>query len=227
MKVKTIKLLGDNIAEYLKGSKWFIKKSQKALNIKGKLTTPKLSRQPQEPLQTCFLHPALRWAQENGSQPCHPAVSWREWLGAFSSHWQGCLPWMPKSLLLWQGKPAGGGMIFGGLLCIAGILIAMNRKCKYKYNQKDSPLPEKATPLITPGSASTCWAQGQLCGTLGTSSNAVLSPLGGFTLHDGLSLQGWAFRLPSDQEAVLKISLKSVKRQYKKKRHRIEDFCNL
>ncbi|XP_035563928.1 FXYD domain-containing ion transport regulator 4 isoform X2 [Canis lupus dingo] len=29
-------------------------------------------------------------------------------------------------------------------------------KCKCKYNQKHSPLPEKATPLITPGSASTC-----------------------------------------------------------------------
>ncbi|XP_077734641.1 FXYD domain-containing ion transport regulator 4 isoform X1 [Canis aureus] len=49
-----------------------------------------------------------------------------------------------------------GGMIFGGLLCIAGILIALSGKCKCKYNQKHSPLPEKATPLITPGSASTC-----------------------------------------------------------------------
>ncbi|CAD7687661.1 unnamed protein product [Nyctereutes procyonoides] len=29
-------------------------------------------------------------------------------------------------------------------------------KCKCKYNQKHSPLLEKATPLITPGSASTC-----------------------------------------------------------------------
>ncbi|XP_022355103.1 FXYD domain-containing ion transport regulator 4 [Enhydra lutris kenyoni] len=49
-----------------------------------------------------------------------------------------------------------GGMIFGGLLCIAGILIALSGKCKCKYNQKHSPLPEKAIPLITPGSASTC-----------------------------------------------------------------------
>ncbi|EFB14129.1 hypothetical protein PANDA_005549, partial [Ailuropoda melanoleuca] len=44
-----------------------------------------------------------------------------------------------------------GGMIFGGLLCIAGILIALSGKCKCKYNQKHSPLPEKAIPLITPG----------------------------------------------------------------------------
>uniref|UniRef100_A0A452UND9 FXYD domain-containing ion transport regulator n=1 Tax=Ursus maritimus TaxID=29073 RepID=A0A452UND9_URSMA len=29
-----------------------------------------------------------------------------------------------------------GGMIFGGLLCIAGILIALSGKCKCKYNQK-------------------------------------------------------------------------------------------
>ncbi|XP_053441810.1 FXYD domain-containing ion transport regulator 4 isoform X2 [Nycticebus coucang] len=29
-------------------------------------------------------------------------------------------------------------------------------KCKCKGNRKHSPLPEKATPLITPGSASTC-----------------------------------------------------------------------
>uniref|UniRef100_A0A8C7BQK0 FXYD domain-containing ion transport regulator n=1 Tax=Neovison vison TaxID=452646 RepID=A0A8C7BQK0_NEOVI len=31
-----------------------------------------------------------------------------------------------------------GGMIFGGLLCIAGILIALSGKCKCKYNQKHS-----------------------------------------------------------------------------------------
>ncbi|XP_023096464.1 FXYD domain-containing ion transport regulator 4 isoform X1 [Felis catus] len=49
-----------------------------------------------------------------------------------------------------------GGMIVGGLLCIAGILIALSGKCKCKYNKKHSPLPERATPLITPGSASTC-----------------------------------------------------------------------
>uniref|UniRef100_A0A8C9JU48 FXYD domain-containing ion transport regulator n=1 Tax=Panthera tigris altaica TaxID=74533 RepID=A0A8C9JU48_PANTA len=40
-----------------------------------------------------------------------------------------------------------GGMIVGGLLC---------GKCKCKYNKKHSLLPERATPLITPGSASTC-----------------------------------------------------------------------
>ncbi|KAF0886105.1 FXYD4 regulator, partial [Crocuta crocuta] len=44
-----------------------------------------------------------------------------------------------------------GGMIVGGLLCIAGILIALSGKCKCKYNKKHSPLPERATPLITPG----------------------------------------------------------------------------
>ncbi|XP_053441811.1 FXYD domain-containing ion transport regulator 4 isoform X3 [Nycticebus coucang] len=49
-----------------------------------------------------------------------------------------------------------GGMIFGGLLCIAGIALALSGKCKCKGNRKHSPLPEKATPLITPGSASTC-----------------------------------------------------------------------
>ncbi|XP_039092514.1 FXYD domain-containing ion transport regulator 4-like [Hyaena hyaena] len=49
-----------------------------------------------------------------------------------------------------------GGMIFGGLLCIAGISIALSGKCRYKYNQQHDPLPEKATPLITPGSVCTC-----------------------------------------------------------------------
>ncbi|XP_042763340.1 FXYD domain-containing ion transport regulator 4-like [Panthera leo] len=49
-----------------------------------------------------------------------------------------------------------GGMIVGGLLCIAGILIALSRSCKCKYSKKHSPLPEKATPLITPDPASTC-----------------------------------------------------------------------
>ncbi|XP_049502332.1 FXYD domain-containing ion transport regulator 4 isoform X1 [Panthera uncia] len=44
-----------------------------------------------------------------------------------------------------------GGMIVGGLLCIAGILIALSGKCKCKYNKKHSLLPERATPLITPG----------------------------------------------------------------------------
>uniref|UniRef100_A0A673T6C2 FXYD domain-containing ion transport regulator n=1 Tax=Suricata suricatta TaxID=37032 RepID=A0A673T6C2_SURSU len=38
-----------------------------------------------------------------------------------------------------------GGMSFEGLLCIAGILIALSGKCRFK-----------ATPLITQGSASTC-----------------------------------------------------------------------
>ncbi|XP_014644467.1 FXYD domain-containing ion transport regulator 4 [Diceros bicornis minor] len=49
-----------------------------------------------------------------------------------------------------------GGMIFAGILCIAGFSLALSGKCKCKHNQKQSPLPEKAAPLITPGSASTC-----------------------------------------------------------------------
>ncbi|XP_014696969.2 FXYD domain-containing ion transport regulator 4 [Equus asinus] len=48
------------------------------------------------------------------------------------------------------------GMIFAGILCVAGFAFALSGKCKCKHNQKQSPLPEKATPLITPGSASTC-----------------------------------------------------------------------
>ncbi|XP_012634383.1 FXYD domain-containing ion transport regulator 4-like isoform X2 [Microcebus murinus] len=49
-----------------------------------------------------------------------------------------------------------GGMIFGGLLFVAGIAMALSGKCKCKGNGKQGPLPEKATALITPGSASAC-----------------------------------------------------------------------
>uniref|UniRef100_A0ABK0L545 FXYD domain-containing ion transport regulator n=1 Tax=Rattus norvegicus TaxID=10116 RepID=A0ABK0L545_RAT len=44
-----------------------------------------------------------------------------------------------------------GGMIFGGLLCIAGIAMALSGKCKCRRNHTPSSLPEKVTPLITPG----------------------------------------------------------------------------
>ncbi|XP_042552225.1 FXYD domain-containing ion transport regulator 4 [Dipodomys spectabilis] len=49
-----------------------------------------------------------------------------------------------------------GGMIFGGLLCVAGVAIVLSSKCKCKGSQKSSPLPEKPMPLITAGPASTC-----------------------------------------------------------------------
>eukprot|EP00072_Mus_musculus_P036277 XP_006505353.1 PREDICTED: FXYD domain-containing ion transport regulator 4 isoform X3 [Mus musculus] len=60
-----------------------------------------------------------------------------------------------------------GGLIFGGLLCIAGIAMALNSgwidvplllggKCKCRRTHKPSSLPGKATPLIIPGSANTC-----------------------------------------------------------------------
>ncbi|XP_028609282.1 FXYD domain-containing ion transport regulator 4 [Grammomys surdaster] len=49
-----------------------------------------------------------------------------------------------------------GGMIFGGLLCVAGIAMVLSSKCKCRRNHTASSLPEKGTPLITPGSASTC-----------------------------------------------------------------------
>ncbi|XP_028012702.1 FXYD domain-containing ion transport regulator 4 [Eptesicus fuscus] len=49
-----------------------------------------------------------------------------------------------------------GGMICAALLCIAGILFALSGKCKCKHNRKHSPLAEKAVPLITSGSDSTC-----------------------------------------------------------------------
>ncbi|XP_066099658.1 FXYD domain-containing ion transport regulator 4 [Saccopteryx bilineata] len=55
----------------------------------------------------------------------------------------------------WEGLQLGG-MISAGLLCIAGLLFALSSKCKCKYGQKQSPLPEKAVPFITSGSASTC-----------------------------------------------------------------------
>ncbi|KAM5139198.1 FXYD domain-containing ion transport regulator 4 [Callospermophilus lateralis] len=44
-----------------------------------------------------------------------------------------------------------GGMIFAGLFCVAGCAMALSGKCKCKCNQTPSPLPEKTTPLITPG----------------------------------------------------------------------------
>ncbi|KAB1271633.1 FXYD domain-containing ion transport regulator 4, partial [Camelus dromedarius] len=50
----------------------------------------------------------------------------------------------------WEGLQVGG-TICAVLLCIAGILFALSGKCKCKSNQKRSPLPEKAVPLITPG----------------------------------------------------------------------------
>uniref|UniRef100_A0A8D2BB24 FXYD domain-containing ion transport regulator n=1 Tax=Sciurus vulgaris TaxID=55149 RepID=A0A8D2BB24_SCIVU len=49
-----------------------------------------------------------------------------------------------------------GGMIFAGLLCAAGCAMALSGKCKCKHNQTPSPLPDKTTPLITPGSANNC-----------------------------------------------------------------------
>uniref|UniRef100_A0A2K6F6S5 FXYD domain-containing ion transport regulator n=1 Tax=Propithecus coquereli TaxID=379532 RepID=A0A2K6F6S5_PROCO len=49
-----------------------------------------------------------------------------------------------------------GGMIFGVLLFLAGIAMALSGKCKCKGKGKQGPLPEKATPLVTPGSASAC-----------------------------------------------------------------------
>ncbi|XP_074193414.1 FXYD domain-containing ion transport regulator 4 isoform X2 [Rhinolophus sinicus] len=55
----------------------------------------------------------------------------------------------------WEGLQLGG-TICAGLLCIAGLLFALSGKCKCKHSRKPSPLPEKAVPLITPGSASTC-----------------------------------------------------------------------
>ncbi|EAW86594.1 FXYD domain containing ion transport regulator 4, isoform CRA_c, partial [Homo sapiens] len=49
------------------------------------------------------------------------------------------------------------GLICGGLLAIAGIAAVLSGKCKCKSSQKQhSPVPEKAIPLITPGSATTC-----------------------------------------------------------------------
>nr|XP_044993499.1 FXYD domain-containing ion transport regulator 4 isoform X1 [Jaculus jaculus] len=48
-----------------------------------------------------------------------------------------------------------GGMVFGGLLCIAGFAMVLRSKCKCRNNQKASPLPEAATSL-TPGSANIC-----------------------------------------------------------------------
>ncbi|XP_029101601.1 FXYD domain-containing ion transport regulator 4 [Monodon monoceros] len=55
----------------------------------------------------------------------------------------------------WEGLQLGG-VICAALLCIAGILFALSGKCKCKQDHKHSSLPEKAVPLITPGSASTC-----------------------------------------------------------------------
>ncbi|XP_007115759.1 FXYD domain-containing ion transport regulator 4 isoform X1 [Physeter macrocephalus] len=55
----------------------------------------------------------------------------------------------------WEGLQLGG-VICAALLCIAGILFALSGKCKCKQDHKHSSLPEKAVPLITPGSASAC-----------------------------------------------------------------------
>nr|XP_025140360.1 FXYD domain-containing ion transport regulator 4 isoform X1 [Bubalus bubalis] len=55
----------------------------------------------------------------------------------------------------WEGLQLGG-MICAGLMCIAGLLFALSGKCKCKNKQKHGSLPEKAVPLLTPGSASTC-----------------------------------------------------------------------
>ncbi|XP_047618328.1 FXYD domain-containing ion transport regulator 4 isoform X1 [Phacochoerus africanus] len=55
----------------------------------------------------------------------------------------------------WEGLQLGG-MICAALMCIIGIAFALSGKCKCKQNQKHSPLPEKAVPLIAPGSASAC-----------------------------------------------------------------------
>ncbi|XP_061054142.1 FXYD domain-containing ion transport regulator 4 isoform X2 [Eubalaena glacialis] len=68
----------------------------------------------------------------------------------------------------WEGLQLGG-VICAALLCIAGILFALSEqlfalavssftggKCKCKQDHKHSSLPEKAIPLITPGSANTC-----------------------------------------------------------------------
>ncbi|EHB07174.1 FXYD domain-containing ion transport regulator 4 [Heterocephalus glaber] len=44
-----------------------------------------------------------------------------------------------------------GGMIFGGLLCIAGIAWVLSGKCKCKRNKGHSPLPKKGTSVLMPG----------------------------------------------------------------------------
>uniref|UniRef100_A0A8C0K6P0 FXYD domain-containing ion transport regulator n=1 Tax=Canis lupus dingo TaxID=286419 RepID=A0A8C0K6P0_CANLU len=48
-----------------------------------------------------------------------------------------------------------GGMIFGGLLCIAGILIALSGKCKCKYPYRRKPLHSSLQALSVPHSANT------------------------------------------------------------------------
>ncbi|XP_037661176.1 FXYD domain-containing ion transport regulator 4 [Choloepus didactylus] len=55
----------------------------------------------------------------------------------------------------WEGLQLGG-MICAGLLCLAGIFFAVSGKCKCNSSKTHSPLPEKATQLITPGSANAC-----------------------------------------------------------------------
>ncbi|XP_061054150.1 FXYD domain-containing ion transport regulator 4 isoform X3 [Eubalaena glacialis] len=64
-----------------------------------------------------------------------------------------CCPTTPQAD--WEGLQLGG-VICAALLCIAGILFALRGKCKCKQDHKHSSLPEKAIPLITPGSANTC-----------------------------------------------------------------------
>uniref|UniRef100_A0ABI7WJC2 FXYD domain-containing ion transport regulator n=1 Tax=Felis catus TaxID=9685 RepID=A0ABI7WJC2_FELCA len=101
-----------------------------------------------------FKEPEPTWIQHSPSSLSKPAFC--TWLAG--------LPALEANDLVDKDSPFYydweslqlGGMIVGGLLCIAGILIALSGKCKCKYNKKHSPLPERATPLITPGSASTC-----------------------------------------------------------------------
>ncbi|XP_049637524.1 FXYD domain-containing ion transport regulator 4-like [Suncus etruscus] len=48
------------------------------------------------------------------------------------------------------------GTICAVILCIVGIGFLLSHQCKCKKKEKPRPLPEKAVPLITPGSASSC-----------------------------------------------------------------------
>ncbi|XP_072827199.1 FXYD domain-containing ion transport regulator 4 isoform X2 [Vicugna pacos] len=93
----------------------------------------------------------------------------------------------------WEGLQVGG-TICAVLLCIAGILFALSGKCKCKSNQKR----RLCQHLLSPGPAS--WQSF-------APAPMLFLPLGGPTLHHGLSLQGWALRLPSDREAVQSLLL--------------------
>uniref|UniRef100_A0A8C0NIE5 FXYD domain-containing ion transport regulator n=2 Tax=Canis lupus familiaris TaxID=9615 RepID=A0A8C0NIE5_CANLF len=50
-----------------------------------------------------------------------------------------------------------GGMIFGGLLCIAGILIALSGKCKCKYPYRRKPLHSSLQALSVPAEHRHSW----------------------------------------------------------------------